>query len=434
MDSKMRLPSLQVRPTTRFYLILFLMATTLFASIATGFDLLVRLLYILGLAIVISYVWNWMTVSSLEVTVGRRARQARVGDAIEETLAVRNNSRLPKHALEVEDITDLPGHRGGTAINLSGNLLNYARSHVTWEMQMPAHKRGVYTLGPVRVANTDPFGLFRRGRSFGKADSVIVYPRTFDLPGFDIPATDLSSDSAISKRTHTITPQASTVREYASGDSLSRVHWNSTARMGKLMSKEFDLGRSGEIWVLVDLHREVQAGELEESTDEYAVSIGASLAKMYLEAQMPVGLITYGAQRHFVAAETGTGQMHRILQYLAISKAEGSTPLEVVLPKEEPLWSHHSTLIVVTPSPREEWVVALRELARRGVGVAVVLVDGNSFGGHLNTLDALDPLHQAGLTVYVVKRGDDIPSALVRKNGGVAPMALKQPEEAGAKV
>ncbi len=44
------------------------------------------------------------------------------------------------------------------------------------------------------------------------------------------------------------------------------------------MSKEFDLGLSSDVWLLVDLHRDVQAGELEDSTDEYAVSIAASLA------------------------------------------------------------------------------------------------------------------------------------------------------------
>jgi len=273
-------------------------------------------------------------------------------------------------------------------------------------------------MGPVRAASTDPFGLFRRDRVFGGTNSVIVYPHVLNLPGFEVPAADLTGDSSARKRTHNVTPHASSVREYASGDSLSRVHWNSTARLNKLMSKEFDLGRAAEIWVLVDLHKDVQAGELEESTDEYAVTIGASLAKRYLEAQLPVGLIAYGEERYHLPAETGAGQLQRVLQYLALGKAEGRTPLEEVLPKEEALWGHHSSLVVITPSPRAEWVAALVELSKRGVRVVVVLVDGSSFGGFLNTLDAQDNLYLAGIPAYVVKKGDDIPAALSRRFAG----------------
>ena len=67
-------------------------------------------------------------------------------------------------------------------------------------------------------------------------------------------------DNTTRKRSHDLTPHAASVREYAFGDSISRVHWNSTARLGKLMSKEFDLDRSGDIWILVDLHRGCSGG------------------------------------------------------------------------------------------------------------------------------------------------------------------------------
>ena len=201
----------------------------------------------------------------------------------------------------------------------------------SWRAQMPARRRGVYTLGPVRVSNTDAFGIFRRERFFCDTEQLIVYPRTHYIPEFAIPAADLSGDSSTRRRSHDLTPHASSVREYAFGDSISRVHWGSTAKLGKLMSKEFDLGQSSDVWVLVDLHRDVQAGELEESTDEYAVSIGASLSRKYLEAGLPVGLISQGDRRYFLPADTGAGQFDRILEFLALSKSEGSVALETLL-------------------------------------------------------------------------------------------------------
>ena len=375
---------------------------------ATGFGLFYRLFYILGLTLILGYLWNLISVQSLEVSVDRRSRRVRVGDNVEERLTVRNLSALPKPTLEVEDLTDLPGYSSGMAVSLP------TKGFRSWRTQMPARRRGVYTLGPVRVSNTDAFGMFRRERFFCDTDQLIVYPRTHYIPEFAIPAADLSGDSSTRRRSHDLTPHASSVREYAFGDSISRVHWGSTAKLGKLMSKEFDLGQSSDVWILVDLHRDVQAGELEESTDEYAVSIGASLSRKYLEAGLPVGLISQGDQRYFLPADTGTGQFERILEFLALSKSEGSIALESLLAEEEQLWGYHSSLIVITPSNRPEWVTALRELMRRRVRVAVVLVDGESFDGFFHTEDVVPHLYVAGIPPYLVRKGDDIPVALSR--------------------
>ena len=375
---------------------------------ATGFGLFYRLFYILGLTLILGYIWNLVSLQSLEVSVDRRSRRVRVGDDVEERLTIRNLSTLPKPTLEVEDLTDLPGYSSGMAVSLP------TKGFRSWRTQMPARTRGVYTLGPVRVSNTDAFGIFRRERFFCDTEQLIVYPRTHYIPEFAIPAADLSGDSSTRRRSHDLTPHASSVREYAFGDSISRVHWGSTAKLGKLMSKEFDLGQSSDVWILVDLHRDVQAGELDESTDEYAVSIGASLSRKYLEAGLPVGLIAQGDQRYFLPADTGAGQFDRIMEFLALSKSEGSVALETLLAQEEQLWGYHSSLIVITPSNRPEWVTALRELMRRRVRVAVVLLDGASFDGFFNTVDVVPHLYLAGIPPYLVRKGDEIPVALSR--------------------
>ena len=417
----------QVRLLLRFFLIFGLMLVTLVTGMATGFILFYRLLYTLAMTVVLGFFWTWLGTRSLAVKVDRRTLQARVGDPIEETFTAINESLLPKHNLEVEDISDLPGYSGGVAVSLKSN------GSRTWSTGATARKRGLYTLGPVRVSVADPFSVFRRERLFGGTDTLTIFPQTHDLPGFEVPSSDLSGDSSTRRHTLAVTPHASSVREYASGDSLSRVHWNTTARLNKLMSKVFDLGRASEVWVMPDLEAVVHAGELEESTDEYAVSIAASLAQRYLDAELPVGLIAHGAERYYLPAETGNAQLNRIMRYLAVSKADGETPLSIGVAREEPLWGHQSSLIVITPSPSEDWVIALRELARRGVKVVVVLVDGGSFGGSLNTLDAVEPLYDAGLPSYVVKKGDDIAVALSRRNDAIGNSARRELEEAGLK-
>jgi hypothetical protein len=129
---------------------------------------------------------------------------------------------------------------------------------------------------------------------------------------------------------------------------------------------------------------------------------------------MPVGLVSYGDQRYYLPAETGAGQMDRVMEFLARSKAEGRVALEDALPLEEGLWGYHSTLVAITPSHRPAWVVGLRELARRRVRVVAVLLDGVTFGGVFPTLGVAPALQEAGIPTYAVRSGESIPIAMSR--------------------
>ena len=392
----------------RSYLITVLIAASLISGMATGLGLFYRLAYIFALVVVFSFAWNWLSLRSMTISVDRRTRRVTAGDTVEEHITVRNTSSLPRPTIEVEDLSELPGFATGNAMGMLPS------SAVDWTPTGVARRRGVYTMGPVVARNTDPFGLFHRERTFPYTDSVVVYPRAHDLPGFRVPPANLSGESSLKRRTHDLTPHASSVREYAPGDSLGRVHWNSTARLGHLMSKEFDEGHASDVWIAVDLHQDVQAGEMEESTDEYAVSAAASLAKRFLAESMPVGLIAYGTEKLLLQADTGAGQMDRVLAYLARSEADGTVPLGDALAEDEMLWSHHTTLVVVTPSPKPEWVWALRQLSQRRVRVVAVLLDGSSFGGFFASREALPHLVVAGIPTYVVASGDHLPEALSR--------------------
>ena len=103
------------------------------------------------------------------------------------------------------------------------------------------------------------------------------------------------------------------------------------------------------------------------------------------------------------------------------------------------LWSHHTTLVVVTSSPRPEWVWALRQLSLRRVRVVAVLIDGRSFGGFFDSREALPHLEAAGIPTYVVASGDYLPEALSRTHrpsgeadpAGHVPVAARPAEVAG---
>ncbi|MFN3974392.1 MAG: DUF58 domain-containing protein [Dehalococcoidia bacterium] len=399
-----------------------LTAVALLFGLATGFPLFYRLAYALALVLVVGMVWAWAGLLGLRVEVRRRTHRVQVGEPFEERITVYNRWLLPKGWLEVRERSDLPGHSGGMAITLP------ARGFRSWRTVTAANRRGLYRLGPVEVRASDPFGLFTFRRAFLSQETLLVYPAVVSIPFFRVLAADTPGEGPLRQRSLALTPHAASVRDYAYGDSLARVHWPSTARLGRLMVKEFDQGLGGDLWLLLDMHKGVQAGEGRDATDEWGATIAASVAHRYLDAEMSVGLLAYGDRQVAVAPKRGSGHILRVLEELATVHADGDTPLAEVLQQEGGRFSHMSILVIVTPSGDEGWPLALAPLLRRGVRPVTVLLEPRSFGRPEGAEGALERLAVLGVPTYLVHRGDILAQALARPTGVPAYAGIRRQE------
>ena len=106
---------------------------------------------------------------------------------------------------------------------------------------------------------------------------------------------------------------------------MSRIHWRSSAHQNKLMVKEFDLDPAVDAWIFLDLHDTVQAGEGEHSTEEYGVTIAATIANYLLRQDLSLGMIVNGGKREILPLDRGERQIERVLELLAVVQA-GSGP------------------------------------------------------------------------------------------------------------
>nr|HID12699.1 DUF58 domain-containing protein [Anaerolineae bacterium] len=59
----------------------------------------------------------------------------------------------------------------------------------------------------------------------------------------------------------------------------------------------FDQETGGDVWLVLDLDRDVQVGRGERSAEEMGVIVPVSVAALLLDAGRAVGLIAYGPQR-----------------------------------------------------------------------------------------------------------------------------------------
>jgi len=385
-----------------------LLAIVILLAVATGEGVLHRLSYFLVLGLAGSYAWIRLNLWRLDMRVEKQSSVAQVGRMLEGSIYVRNNSPIPTGWLEVLQMSDMPGYVFGEVTQLR------ARGWAEWRTQGSCYARGVYTIGPLVAGGSDPLGLFRVQITRGDPVTVVVYPPTVELPYFRLPSADLSGEERVRHSPQTRSSHASTVREYNHGDSLNRIHWPSTAKCGQLMSKEFDSPAGSDIWVVLDLEQRIHQSMGMERTDEYAVAIAASLARLVLTEERSVGLMAYGDQEYLLPLGSGTRQMSRVLEMLAWSRTEGDIPLADVLSRNTMKLDRFASLLIVTSSSATEWVSVLQNLMYRGLSIAVVLVDPISFGGDESCYEVVMRLLSAGIPAYVVRRADALPFALSR--------------------
>src|SRR5258708_40272158 len=91
-------------------------------------------------------------------------------------------------------------------------------------------------------------------------------------------APSTAGDEQLRGRVLDIPPNATTIREYGPTDSVKRIHWASSARLGRLMSRSFETREGGDAWIALDLEASVHAGAAPESTLAYAMSMAAAIA------------------------------------------------------------------------------------------------------------------------------------------------------------
>lgn len=386
-----------------------------------------RLFLVLVLLLLVAFGWSWLSLRGLRVTRESGADRAQVGQEVGERLRIENLTRWGKLWVEVRDHSTLPGHDASQVVSL------LPRGNQRWHVRSICSQRGRYTLGPLMLHGGDPFGLFPRQKLLPQTHELIVYPATVDVSAFALPVGELPGGSTTQGRTLQVTPNAAGVRDYLPGDSFNRISWPTTARAGKLMVKDFELDPTADVWVIVDMDARVHVKGLVEdlaqddplarmlmnSTEEYAVTVAASLARHFLNQNRTVGLMAAGQHREILPTDRGARQLMKILEALAVIRAEGRQPLPELLLAESGRFSRQSTLLLVTSSTDETLVQALLGLVSRGVKVVAVIVEPSTFGAAESALMLVSGLAAIGVPTYLVKRGEDIARALAYGGSGL---------------
>ncbi len=302
------------------------------------------------------------------------------GDEIEIGIILRNTSRLPAFLPLVSDLFAPEFH--------SQKEVLFAYRVRPGETVDGVYKgrcllpRGVYTVGPVAITVTDPFGWFQARKHVILRHEIKVYPR---FEHYGVEDRHGRMDSLITERLASRIGHSDEffgVREYRSGDPLRRIHWPLTAHRGLPVVREFASPARGDLYLYLDLYRYGLLGIGRGSSLEHSVKIAAALTASALERNCRVQLTGQGAEHHFLPLGSGRAQLQALLDLLVHVKPDGSQPLDEMIAENAHSIPAASTLVLmVSPYLRssKRFEIQLRELRRRGVRVVVVLFDDDSF-------------------------------------------------------
>jgi uncharacterized protein (DUF58 family) len=371
-----------------------------FAGI-TGVRLAYTLAYVLAFMLVLAFLWS--RIVSRRVTVVRESPSGvfMVGEPFSERFTVTNRGLLPIAYCEVRDATALPGYLSSRALSLGGG------SSASWTTRGVFARRGVYAFGPVQVRLGDPFGLFPRTVRVAPASTVTVYPAIHHVGEIGPLSAGGSGGDVRRGRPVDMAPEVAAVREYDTADGMGRIHWPSTARAGRLMSRVYDTRQSSDLLVVLDLENGHSAGVAPEASLVYAFSLAASICHAGLRRGQAVGLVTNDARHTAIGAGRGEAQRLRLLDFLATADDDGSTDLAETVRRHGEGWRGRGGIVVITSRRDQAWIEALLEVGARGVRNLAVVVEPTSFGAPGPPMRVLAAWRLA-LDWWLVRRGDDL--------------------------
>src|SRR5688572_113180 len=219
-------------------------------------------------------------------------------------------------------------------------------------------------LGPLTIDLSDPFALTRLRVEFDDRDELVVAPEVESLAGGADSPFGMASGLALAKHLFRTGDEFYTMRSYAEGDDLRRIHWPSVARSGQLMIRQDESTRRSNAVLFVDT-RDSAVGPNHSPCFEKVVSAAASLGVLLLRYGFSLKLAT--AQLH--PQRVGEEQL---LEILAGISHHTSRALSTGLGRLRSVAATDTTLFVVgAPPPATELATLIRTGATFGPKVGV---------------------------------------------------------------
>jgi uncharacterized protein (DUF58 family) len=280
-------------------------------------------------------------------------------DVVEARLTVSNQGRLPRWLIKVMETCPMYDPSTGNRIFLLSGIK--AKNTVVCSHVVRCYRRGRYRSAGVTLETRVPLGLFVSRRSFDVPMNLTVYPSCILMDAVQGVSPDWTEQLQRTRSGEASEFYGS--REHFPGEPLRRIHWRNSARLGRLVVKQYEEATGGPVGVAFDGRREWGQGR--ETTLEYSVKIAASIARSCADSQRTVSVLAGSTPQH----RTNWVEAMDYLAELSVGDSLALKELASMAERGQPL-------VVIASSADEDAVKVLPDLASKYGGLVVVLLEG----------------------------------------------------------
>ncbi len=355
------------------------------------------LLYMLVGFQVVAWVWVRQVSRSL-----RWAREvpttAFPGEPIDIQIAISNRSLLPMPWLSIYE--SVPPALLTHAVRRVVSLGAGERRVVSYTVL--GQRRGLYRLGPLRLQTGDVLGLRERPLASERTDSLVILPQVLPLADLGLPAALPFGVRPAARSLFSDPARPVGVRGYQAGDAMRQIDWKSSARLGALQVRRQQPAIARETLVALAMSQAEYPSRYSYDDQERAVVVAASLVADLIGRGQPAGLCTSGRDpltggtALVIAPGDGRAHMIAMLRLLGRLEAPPEGDVAAALSRASAGLSWGSTVVLICLRAGPDMVERLLPLRRRGLLVALILIDGEP--------DDLALARRHGLRPYTVTR------------------------------
>ena len=241
---------------------------------------------------------------------------------------------------------------------------------VSVTLKLNCLRRGAYELEQLQGTSSFPTGLFKSGQKVAMSSRLLVYPRIAEVGTFEVPHSRNHQPGGIAVASHVgESTEFLGMRDWRQGDRLRDIHWPSTARVGRLIAKEFQ----EEYFVRLAVVLDIEAPRARDETRlERAVSLTAGITDVLARKEYIVDIFAAGDDVYHFQAGRSLAYLGNILEILACVDAGNrldTQALQSVLLPEAPRLSAVVFVMMDWDSERANLVNLLKS---HGLAVRVI--------------------------------------------------------------
>lgn len=231
--------------------------------------------------------------------------------------------------------------------------------------------RGVYEFGQCDVKLESLLSLWHRYHVIGEPKEVKVYPNYSEVIKYGLLSAEqrLSQMGIHKQRKRGEGTDFHQLREFRNGDTISKVDWKASARVRKMIAKDYQQEQDQQIIFLLDCGRTMRAIDDGISHFDHTLNALLLLGSVAVRQGDEVGLLTMGGEERWMQPQKGVSAVNRLLNVtFDLQTSKENTDILMAAGKLRALVKKRA-LIVLISNLRDEgsadWIKAIRLLQQK---------------------------------------------------------------------